>query len=196
MAKVGLSKPFYAKYAAANNVVTYSDGGSMGKAVSANIEPDDNDTSKFFADNGLAESANIFSGGTLTLEVDRLASTVVGALFGITPGSSVTPVGVTLDFAADAVIPYVGVGLIAKNIVDNAQQWIAIVLPKVQFHVPTFDLSTQGEEIEFSGNELTATILRDDTTNGNWLKLNYVSSEADAETWIKSVLSISAATTT
>ena len=190
MAKVGLSKPFYASYAASNGSVTYSNGGSMGKAVNVSIEPDDNDTTKFYADNGPAESAQIFSGGTLTLEIDRLDSTVLGALYGITPGSSTTPVGVTLDFKADAVIPYMGVGFVAKSIVDNSPVWMAIILPKVQFVAPSFDLDTQGEEIEFGGNELTATILRDDTTNGNWIKLNYVATEADAVTWIKSQLSI------
>lgn len=195
MAKVGLSKPFYAKYAAANQVVTYSDGGSMGKLVNASIEPDDNDTTIFYADNGPAESAQIFSGGTLTIEVDRLNAAVVGALMGITPGSSATPVGTTLDFQADAVIPYVGVGLISKSIVDNAQVWMAIILPKVQFIMPGLNMETQGEEIEFSGNELTATILRDDTANANWMKWGYFTTEANAETWIKGILSITATTT-
>lgn len=195
MAKVGLSKPFYAKYTAAGQVVTYSNGASMGKAVSADISPNDNDTNFFYADNGPAESAYIFSGGTLTLELDRLAATVMGDLFGVTPGSSVTPTGTTLDFSADSVIPYVGVGLIAKNIVDNTAVWMAILLPKVQFVHPGFDLQTQGEEVEFSGNQLTAAILRDDTASANWLKIGYFSTEADAETWIKAGLSISAATT-
>ena len=195
MAKVGLSKPYYAKYAAANQVVSYTSGAAMGKAVNASIELDDNDAEVFYADNGPAESAQIFSGGTLTLEIDRLDFDVVGALYGITPGSSVTPVGTTLDFAADAVIPYVGVGMIAKSIVDNTPKWMAILLPKVQFVMPSFDLSTQGETIEFSGNELTASILRDDTSTGKWMRLAEFESEADAETWIKTALSITAATT-
>lgn len=195
MAKVGVSKPYYAKYAAANQVVTYSNGGSLGKAVTCSIEPNDNDTNFFYADNGPAESAYVFSGGTLSLELDRLAANVVGAIFGVTPGASATPVGTTLDFSADSVIPYVGVGLIAKNIVDNTAVYMAIILPKVQFVHPGFDLTTQGEEIEFSGNELTAAILRDDTANANWLKIGYFSTETDAETWIKGQLSITAATT-
>ena len=54
--------------------------------------------------------------------------------------------------------------------------------------------ATQGEEIEFSGNELNATILRDDTAEGNWLKLGYFTTEANAETWVKNQLSIVAST--
>lgn len=195
MAKVGLSKPYYAKYSASGTTVTYSSGGAMGKAVSASIEPDDGETSYFYADNGPAESARIFSGGTLTLEIDRLLTTVLGAIYGITPGTSVTPSGDTVDFSGSLVIPYVGVGFIVKNIIDNTQKWMAIILPKVQFQLPSFDLQTQGEEIEFSGNELSATILRDDTANENWLKTGSFASEADAETYIKTFLSISAATT-
>ena len=195
MAKVGLSKPYYAKYSASNQVVTYSGGAAIGKAVNANIEPDDNDTEKFYADNGPVESMQVFSGGTLTLEVDRLNATVVGDLLGITPGSSTTPSGTTLDFSAEAVVPYVGVGLIVKNIVDNSQVWMGILLPKVQFKMPSLDLSTQGEEIEFSGNELEATILRDDTASANWMSWGYFTTEANAEAWIKGALAITAATT-
>ena len=167
----------------------------MGKAVNAEIEPDDNDTTIFYADNGPAESANLFTGGTLTLNVDRLSADVVGAILGITPGSSTTPVGTTLDFGADNITPYVGVGLIAKSIVDATPVWMGIVLTKVQFKIPTLDLETQGEEIEFSANELEATIMRDDTTNANWMKWGYFTTEANAETWIKNALSITAATT-
>lgn len=192
MAKVGLSKPYYAKYAAENGVVTYSGGASMGKAVNASIEPDDNDTEFFYADNGPAESAQIFSGGTLSLEIDRLDAPVVGALYGIEPGSSTTPTGTTLDFKADAVIPYVGVGMIVKNIVNNEQVWMGIILTKVQFVTPSFDLATQGETIEFSGNELSAAILRDDTQDGRWLRLGYFDTEANADTWVRSMLSITA----
>ena len=136
----------------------------------------------------------VFSGGTLTLEVDRLLATVVGDLLGITPGSSTSPAGTTLAFSAEAVVPYVGVGLIVKNIVDNTQVWMGILLPKVQFVMPSLDLSTQGEEIEFSGNELTATILRDDTANANWMQWGYFTTEANAEAWIKNLLAITATT--
>ena len=162
----------------------------MGKAVNATIEPEDSDTEYFYADNGPAESAQTFNGGTLTLEIDRLLASVVGGIFGITPGSSTTPQGDTVDFSANIVAPYVGVGLIAKSIVDNTAVWMGIILPKVQFQIPHFDLTTQGEEIEFSGNELTAAILRDDTAAQNWQRLGWFNTESNAEVWIKNILSI------
>lgn len=194
MAKVGLSKPYYAKYAAAAGVVSYTGGAVMGKAVDASIDPDDNDIEIFYADNGPAESAPQFTGGQLTLEIDRLSASVVADLFGITPGSSTTPVGTTLSFSANTSIPYIGVGLISKSIVNSDPVWMAVILPKVQFNPLSLDMSTQGEDIEFSGNELSATILRDDTTDAKWMELGYFTTEADAETWIKNYLNISSGT--
>ena len=190
MAKVGLSKPYYAKYAANAGSVTYTGGAVMGKAVEATIEPDDSDTEYFYADNGPAESAQQFAGGQLTLEIDRLLASVVGDLYGITPGSSATPVGSTVEFSGNIVVPYVGIGLISKNIVNNESVWMGVMLPKVQFELPTLEMTTQGEDIEFTGNELSATILRDDTADAKWLKLGWFSTEADAEAWIKGLLNI------
>lgn len=190
MAKVGLSKPYYAMYSNSGTTVTYSDGASMGKAVTATIEPEDTEVAYFYADNGPAESTSVFNGGTLTIEIDRFNANVVAALYGLTAGSSVTPAGTTLAFSGSMIVPYVGVGFIAKRIVDNTAVWNGIVLPKVQFLIPSFDFTTQGEEIEFTGNELSATILRDDTANADWAKFGWFTTEANAETWVKGLLSI------
>lgn len=190
MAQVGLSRPFYAKYNNNNGTVTYSAGGSIGKAVECSIEPADSEADIFYADNGPAESANSFSGGTLTVSVDRLDATVVGAILGITPAAVETPAGTTLDFSANAQAPYLGFGIIVKNIVENAPKWMAIILTKIQFSMPTIEAETQGETIEFSGHELTATILRDDTAAANWQRWGFFDTEADAVTWIKGQLSI------
>ena len=57
MAKTGLSKSFYALYDANNGNPQYSNGGTLGKAVDADIALDGNDTVIFYADNGPAESA-------------------------------------------------------------------------------------------------------------------------------------------
>ena len=95
-----------------------------------------------------------------------------------------------MDFPASLTPPYVGYGTIIRNVEDNTQKWLALILPKVQFQIPTDTATTGGDTIEFSGYQLTAKILRDDTANGNWKKYGLFSSEADAETWIKSFLSI------
>ena len=190
MAKTGLSKAYYAKYAAEGTSVTYSAGGTLGKAVDADISLDNADAVIFYADNGPAESAQQFSGGTLTITNDRMPMAPIAAVLGLTTVATSSPSGTTVDFPASLTPPYVGYGTIIRNVEDNTQKWLAIILPKVQFQIPTDTATTGGDTIEFSGYQLTAKILRDDTANGNWKKYGLFSSEADAESWIKTFLSI------
>ena len=57
MAKIGLSKPYFAKYSNTGETVTYSGGALMGKAVELSIELEGADDNILYADNGPAESA-------------------------------------------------------------------------------------------------------------------------------------------
>lgn len=189
MAYIGLSKPYYAKYAESSGTVTYSNGAAIGKAVSASVALDNKDPVVLYADNGPAESGAVFGGGTLTLGVDRLDLDVAAALLGITaPTSGQTPTGAI--FGANAVAPYVGVGLVVKSIESGAGKWRAVVFYKIQFKLPDFDWSTQGETIEFGTPELEATILRDDTAGAKWCMMQDFDTEAAAEAAVKSALSI------
>lgn len=192
MARIGLSKPYYALYAASDGTVTYSDGGLIAKAVETDISPDDSGAVKFYADNGIAESANIFNQGTLTLSIDHLSAAVAAALLGLTVDSVTTPAGSMIKYLAGAVAPYVGVGLIVKSIVSGSAQYMAIVLRKCQFNQPGIAQATQGETIEFTAPELTATIMRDDQDDSlsEWKREGYFTTEANAEAWIKAQLSI------
>lgn len=72
MAKIGLSKPYFAKYSNTGSTVTYAEGALMGKAVELSLELEEGDDNILYADNGPAESANTFSGGSLTLTTDDL----------------------------------------------------------------------------------------------------------------------------
>ena len=190
MAKVGLSQSFYAIYSAAGNTVTYSNGGILGKAVDASIELDNADPVIFYANNGPAESAQQFSGGTLTITNDRLPLAAVAALLGLQTGTSTTPAGTTLDFPASLTPPYVGYGTVVKSITDNSAKYLAIILTKVQFQIPADTATTQGETVEFNGQEFVASIMRDDTADGLWKKYGEFASETDAITWVKSFLAI------
>ena len=60
MATIGLSKPFYAIYAASGATVSYTSGGVLGKAVELSMELDGGDANILYADNGPAESATTF----------------------------------------------------------------------------------------------------------------------------------------
>ena len=66
MATIGLSKPFYAIYTASGEAVSYTSDGVLGKAVELSMELEGGDANILYADNGPAESATTFGGGTLT----------------------------------------------------------------------------------------------------------------------------------
>lgn len=190
MAKVGLSQSFYAKYTVTDGTISYSDGGTLGKAVECSIELEDADPAIFYANNGPAESAQAFSGGTLTITNDSLPLEPVAAVLGLTVAAVSSPAGSSLAFPADLTPPYVGYGTVAKSIVGGVTKWRAILLHKVQFQVPQDDLSTQEDEIEFEGHELVATILRNDATPALWKTVADFETEANAVAWLKSQLAI------
>ena len=196
MAKVGLSKPYYAVYSEGSGTPSYSAGAVMGKATEANIEIDTADNNNLYGDNGIAETDVQFAGGTLTLSTTDLSPEVSAAILGITPTTVSEITGVTdedvkeLVFDDNQVTPYLGVGFIVKHIVNGVTKWRGIVLTKVIFSVPPDSATTQGETIEWQVPELTGTIMRDDSAAHAWKREAMFTTEAQAETYIKARLSI------
>lgn len=199
MAKVGISKPYYAIYSAGSGTPTYSKGAVMGKATKANIEIKTSDNNNLYADNAIAETDVQFAGGTLTLSTDDLSQEVSAAILGITPSPLGEITGVTdedvneLVYDDNQVTPYLGVGFIVKHIVGGVTKWRGIVLTKTIFSVPADAATTQGESIEWQVPELTATIMRDDSSTHAWKKEAMFTTEAQAEAYIKDRLGIEAA---
>ena len=193
MATIGLSKPYYAIYSNTGTSVTYSGCEVLAKAVELSVELDGGDTNVLYADNGPAESATQFSGGTLTITTDDLLPESVAPLLGltlqaVTNESIQTTTPKELVFGESQVIPYVGFGVVIKKQQSNVIKYMAIVFPKVQFSNPGVSAVTQGETIEWQTPELTATIMRDDTTTHNWCRCSLLDSEADAEAYITQLL--------
>lgn len=191
MAKIGLRKPYYALYANNNGTVTYSDGAILARAVDAQLELEDTEAVKLYADDAVAESVAGFSTGKLTLTVDELSVAKAAAILGMTTESSSSPAGTILKFTSTQATPNLGLGFIVTKVVNNANKYVAVILPKIQFEVPAGDYTTQGETVEFQTQELTATVMRDDTSSGTWKIEGEFASPADAEAYIKDYLSIS-----
>lgn len=95
-----------------------------------------------------------------------------------------------LIFGEAQTIPYLGFGIIIKKKVGGIYKWRAVVFTKIMFNVPSDAATTQGETIEWQTPELTATIMRDDSTNHVWKRESTLDSEADAEAYIKNCLNI------
>ena len=198
MATIGLSKPYYAIYAEAGGVVSYSDGAVMGKATEANISIETTEDNNLYGDNGLAETDRRFANGTLTLSTTDLSQEVSKAILGLTEQAITGIDGVTdtsvkeLVYDDTQVTPYLGVGFIIKKKVNGAYKWRGVVLPKVMFSVPEDAATTQSESIEWQTPELTGTIMRDDSATHVWKKEATFTTEAQAEAYIKARLGIAA----
>lgn len=196
MAKIGLSKPYFAKYSNTGTTVTYTGGKLIGKAVSLDIALEDGDDSVLYADNGPAETANTFNGGTATLTTDDLLPEVLIEILGveeeaITSEDIQTETPKWYNWGDGQETPYGGFGAIAKVQNNNVIGYQAVVLPKIKFNNNNETFTTQGEKIEFGTSEITAAILRDDTEKHRWKKLSSImQSEADAEAAIKQFLQI------
>jgi hypothetical protein len=79
--------------------------------------------------------------------------------------------------------PYLGTGFIVRSMSGGVTYYTPIVLAKVQFDTVKNAAKTQEDNIDFQTQELTATIMRDDTSVQNWkfVGADY-ESESDAET--------------
>ena len=196
MAKIGLSKPYFAKYSNTGSTVTYSEGALIGKAVELSIELEEGDDNILYADNGPAESANTFSGGSLTLTTDDLLPDVMIKVLGvkeetITSKDIKTETPKWYNWDDDQNTPYLGFGAIVKVQTNNVIGYQAVILPKIKLNNPGDTFTTQGETIEFGTPEISGTILRSDGEKHTWKKVSSVmNSEADAEAAIKQFLSI------
>lgn len=199
MATIGLSKPYFAVYSAAGSTVSYANGAVMGKATEANIEIDTTEDNNLYADNAIAETDRTFAGGTLTLSTDDLSQEVSKAILGLAEQAITGIEGVTdtsvkeLLYDDQQQTPYLGVGFIIKKKVGGVYKWRGVILTKVMFSAPADAATTQGETIEWQTPELSATIMRDDSTNHMWKREATFTTEAQAEAYIKDRLGIAAA---
>lgn len=199
MATIGLSKPYYGIYSASGTTVTYANGAVMGKATEANIEISTTEDNNLYADNAIAETDRTFAGGTLTLSTDDLSQEVSKAILGLTEQAITGIEGITdtsvkeLVYDDTQVTPYLGVGFIIKKKVSGVYKWRGVVLTKVMFSVPADAATTQGESIEWQTPELSATIMRDDSTTHMWKREATFTTEAQAEAYIKNRLGITEA---
>lgn len=196
MAKIGLSKPYFAKYSNTGETVTYSGGALMGKAVELSIELEGAEDNTLYADNGPAESANTFVGGSVSLTTDDLLPEIMTQVLGIAE-QAMTESGVNTKDAKwyiwndEQETPYIGFGAIVKIQKNSATKWQAVVLPKIQFTNPNDTFKTQGEKVEWGTPEISGSILRSDAAGHPWKMISSpMDSEADAEAAIKKFLGI------
>lgn len=182
----GFSKPYVAIYGESGGVVSYTSTQILARGVNVDLSIDSADDNNFYADNVVAESATgMFGGGTVTLTVDGLLTAAEKLILGLpaADGDGWTAYGDSMA------IPYCGVGFVVRYMSDGVTTYVPVILTKVKFSVPNLSAATQEDEIDWQTQELTATIMRDDSSDHNWKYVGTgVSTEAAAEAAITAKL--------
>lgn len=191
----GYSLPYVALYANSSGTVSYSSGQKLARGVDVSIEAESADDNKFYADNRIAESVSgVFTSGSVTLTVDGLKNTAEKLIMGL-PTPTSTTVGTSsvnvYHYGDDVSVPYVGIGFIIQLMEEGEVSYRPFVLPKCQFQMPAVNAATQGEQIDWQTQKLTATILRSDATGHDWKLIGEdQDTEAEAEAVVKALLGI------
>ena len=186
----GFSLPYIALYSVSSGTVSYSSGQILARGVSVSLDVNSaSDDNIFYADNVAAETVSgTFTGGTATLTVDGLKDAAEKLLLGLpaADGDGFVHCG---DSAS---IPYVGVGFICRYMSAGSTEYVPVVLNKCRASMPNLSANTQEAEIDWQTQEITFSVLRDDSSNHDWKMVGTgASTEASAEATLKTALDIS-----
>lgn len=188
MVTTGFSKPIIAKYSNTGSTVTYTAPQSLARGVSLVLDIDVADDNNFYADNELAETESAsFTSGTATVTVDGMDNDAATVILGLpeptdltvgSPGTTVKMQG----YGQGMNPPFVGFGCVRRTMMNGVTQYWPYILPKVKFRLPSDEMATQEDQIDWQTQELTATIFRDDTPAANWKVISEggMSTEAEA----------------
>lgn len=186
----GFSKPYVAKYTVneETGAVSYTNGQVLARGVSCSLEIETADDNIFHADNIAAEVApGKFQSGELTLTVDGLLMEAERLIMGLPEAGE----DGLVDYDDRQAIPYMGVGVIARFLSSGVESWVPVILTKVRFAQTGLEAETQEEEMDWQTQELTASVMRDDTPRHRWKRVGSGSAtEAAAEAIIKTALNI------
>ena len=165
----------------------------LARGVSVSLSLNTTDDNTFHADNVAAETAPAtFTGGTATLTVDGLLEAAEKFVLGLPEATNVEAGGsqVAVSHYGDGMeIPYVGIGFVVRYQSAGVITYAPVVLTKARFQQPGLDAATQEESIDWQTQELTADLMRDDTTSHDWKLVGAdQSTEAAAEEVLKAIL--------
>lgn len=131
MAKIGLKNfRFGTLTETAAGAGTYGAAQTPGKAVSCSVEITNNGA-KLFADDALQESDTSFSGGTVTIGIDRDDINTMAVLLGHTVSDG------EMVRSTEDVAPYVGLGRVVTLMRDGNYVYKVEFLKKVKFSEPS-----------------------------------------------------------
>lgn len=158
MAKISAKLPIIASITTSG---AFDEGMAVGRLIKVTTAPTQNST-KLYADDGLAEEANDTSSVAITLNTDTIPMTVAAALFGCkyTAASGANPEN--LEYSSEDIAPFVGFGFVSGELVNNTKSYKVTVYNKVKFAMPSTEYDTKGESITFGTPTINGTAYPDD----------------------------------
>lgn len=197
MASIGLDKLYIAKYNydGTNDAVSYSDGMRWKQAMKMDVSSGSSDPNKLWGDDGVVEIDRSTGEGSITLGVGHMPFDVYALMF----NKEVTEVTVTgetgdkgklLSDGGDEDAPYLGLGVVVTQQVDNKKQYMAAILKKVQFDWPDDAYVTTEESVEWQTPSLSGTVMRADDSKHAMREYAIFGKKSTAEKYIKQVLNI------
>jgi phi13 family phage major tail protein len=179
MAKIGLNNFRYGILTEnEDGTATYSVAKKPGKAISCNVEVENNDAS-LYADDGIAESDKSFNKATVTIGIDEDDQTTMAELL----GHKIDEEKNEMVRNATDVAPYVGLGRVITKIVNGAYKYKVEFLNKVKFGEPSQEENTKGESTEFGTVEMEGTASQ--LANGDWSKSATFDTKEEAITYLE-----------
>lgn len=154
MSKIGVSKFYYAKQSTEETSsadATYGTATAVPGLVSIDVTKDDN-ISTLYADNGPYEVANNAGAINVTIDLADLPLSAQADLLGHTYDST----NKTLTAKNSDVAPYVGIMFEIK--MGNGNK-LCVKLYKGKFAEAPMQAQTQGENVEFQTNKITASFV-------------------------------------
>ena len=186
MALTGFRYPKACKITETSGAETLGAGFAIAKGVKVDATIN---TSKqvLYADDGPAESVNIFTGGTGTLEGDDISLETAAKLAGATYSSTGETSGEVV-FAAEDTPPFFRYGHIGRKMVEGVTKFVVTVYMKVQFDIPVENLETQGANVTLKTTSVGFTLFRN--LAGDWRKQKAFDTEAAAVTYLNGLVNI------
>ena len=182
MAKIGLNNFRYGFLTEAQDgTPSYSGAKTPGKAISCNVDVSNNDA-KLNADDQVQEIDNSFSGGTVTMGVDRYDYQMQADLLGHTYNKETG----NLKRNTNDVAPYIGFGRVITEMVDGVIQYRVEFLYKVKMSEPSQEENTKGESVEFNTFEMEGTVAQ--CGNGDWSESQTFSTKSAAINYLEGLL--------
>lgn len=156
MAAIGMRHLVFAPFAqeqAEGELPAYGTGAKLGRAVSANVTLQRNE-SELYADDVLAESDDTITGGTVDMVVAEILDEVAAIAFG---NKKDEETGEYSD--SDTASPYIGMGYMREMKYQGKSSFKATWFYKVQLNDAEDVAQTKGENVAFQTQRVTGKLL-------------------------------------